>query len=63
MCRVDEVTFQERADVGGKDAVEESGELGPEWGGIRSKTDDGGGYDERRKERDHGGVGARTERG
>ena len=55
--RVDEVALKQRADVGGKDAVEEVGELEAEWGGIGQEADDCGGDDERGEERHHGGVG------
>ena len=55
---VNEVALQEWADVGGDDAVEEFGELGADGSGIGSESGDRCGYDERRKERDHRGVGA-----
>ncbi len=53
MGGVDEVALQERADVGGEDAVEEQGELEAERGGDGQKPDDGGQNDECGKERDH----------
>ena len=57
MRRCDEVALEQRTDVGGKDAVEEDGELGANGSGIGQQGDDGGGDDERRKEGDHRGVG------
>jgi hypothetical protein len=55
--RLNEVTFEERADVGGENAIEEGGELEAEGSGIGQETDDRGGGDERRKERHDGRVG------
>ena len=56
--RVDEVTLQQWTDVGGKNAVEESGELKAQRSVIREETDNCRGDDERGKERHHGGVGS-----
>jgi len=63
MCRAgslrrsDEVALEQGADVWRKDAIEEDGELVTERSGIRNHTDDRGGDNERREERDHRGVG------
>lgn len=55
--RVDEVALQQRTDVGGKDAVKESGQLEAEWSVVGKETDNSGGDDEGGKEGHHRGVG------
>jgi hypothetical protein len=56
--RVDEVALQQRTDVRRKDAIKERGELKAQWSVIGKQADDGGGDDERGKQRHHGRVGS-----
>ena len=58
MRRVDEIALQQWTDVRRKDAIEERGKLKAQWSVIGKQADDGGGDDERGKQRNHRRVGS-----